>query len=381
MFHLMDRRMSARKVIKPKVKATTICGYELTDIRKTLCDMIDRRDGRAAYRWTAELVATPAAVGSLWASYWLAWTVGAGPALAILLQQGWADIVDAAKLHTMAEGGGWISFRNDPEVRGLTTELTTRLLGQVRHSPVVWPSKEIVLFDISTLRDGWAAGAVPTTTDSEALLSVWQRSEDAMDYRFLAGAWMDSLQRGDLRIALSAMLWTFLTPAQQGKEAPLKCAERGPAALPVKCRASPLWFWLEVGGSLIKARPTLHRGWFTFHKAVVSAFREHYRRWSATERMKMLLAWVQQIRASFQPQPESIWSAAAVTHTTADIDRPYQEVAAELADPESVIEHIGPSLKGVAADQKAESVSKVEARMAAADAQIMAALGLTEDDM
>jgi hypothetical protein len=102
--------------------------------------------------------------------------------------------------------------------------------------------------------------------------------------------------------------------------------------------------------------------------------------------MKMLLAWVQQIRASFQLQPESIWSAAAVTHTTADIDRPYQEVAAELADPESVIQHVGPYLKGVAAaptvaDQKAESASKVEAKMAAADAQIMAALGLTEDDM
>ena len=97
--------------------------------------------------------------------------------------------------------------------------------------------------------------------------------------------------------------------------------------------------------------------------------------------MKMLLAWVQQIRASFQPQPESIWSAAAVTHTTADIDRPYQEIAAELADPESVIEHIGPAAAPTVADQKAESASKVEARMAAADAQIMAALGLTEDDM
>jgi hypothetical protein len=381
MFQLMDRRMSAKKASKaPKIKAATICGYELTDIRKTLCDMIDRRDGRAAYRWTAELVATPAAVGSLWASYWLAWTVGAGPSLAILLQQGWADIVEAAKMHTMTEGGTWISFRNDPEVRGLTTELTTRLLGQIRHSPVVWPSKDIVLFDISTLRDGWAAGAVPTTTDSAALLSVWQRSEDAMDYRFLAGAWMDCLQRGDLRLALSAMLWTFLTPAQQGKDAPLKCAERGPAALPVKCRASPLWFWLEVGGALIKARPTLHRGWFTFHKAVVSAFREHYKRWTATERMKMLLAWVQQIRASFQPQPESIWSAAAVTHTTADIDRPYQEIAAELADPESVIEHIGVARPTVA-DQKADAASKTEAKMAAADAQIMAALGLTEADM
>jgi len=352
--------------------------------------MIDRRDGRAAYRWTAELVATPAAVGSLWASYWLAWTVGAGPSLAILLQQGWVDIVDAAKMHTMTEGG-WISFRNDPEVRGLTTELTTRLLGQVRHSPVVWPSKDIVLFDISTLRDGWAAGAVPPTTDSPALLSVWQRSEDAMDYRFLAGAWMDSLQRGDLRIALSAMLWTFLTPAQQGliKETPLKCAERGPATLPAKCRGSPLWFWLDVGGAILKARPTLHRGWFTFHKAMVSAFREHYKRWTATERMKMLLAWVQQIRGSFQPQPESIWSAAAVTHTTADIDRPYQEIAAELADPESVIQHVDPYLKGAgasgllqsAADQKAEAASKTEAKMAAADAQIMAALGLTEYDL
>lgn len=365
-----------------KAKAATICGYELADIRKTLCSMIDRRDGRAAYRWTAELVATPAAVGSLWASYWLAWTVGAGPSLAILLQQGWTDIVDAAKMHTMTGGGeGWISFRNDPEVRGLTTELATRLLGQIRHSPAVWPSKEIVLFDISTLRDGWAAGAVPTTTDSDALLSVWQRSEDAMDLRFLAGAWMDCLQRGDLRLALSATVWTLMTPAQQGKEAPLKCAERGPAALPAKCRESPLWFWLEVGGAFLKARPGLHRGWFTFHKAIVSAFREHYKRWTATERMKVLLAWIQQLRASFQPQPDSIWSAPAVTHTTADIDRPYQEIAAELSDPESVIQHIGAATAtATAADEKRAALSKTEAKMAAADAQIMAALGLTEDD-
>ena len=346
--------------------------------------MIDRRDGRATYRWTAELVATPAAVGSLWASYWLAWTVGAGPSLAILLQQGWVDIVDAAKMHTRTNGeDGWTSFRNDPEVRGLTTELATRLLGQVRHSPVVWPSKEIVLFDVSTLRDGWAAGAVPTTTDSEALLSVWQRSEDAMDLRFLAGAWMDCLQRGDLRLALSAMLWSLMTPAQQGKEAPLKCAERGPAALPAKCRGSPLWFWLEVGGALLRARPGLHRGWFTFHKAIASAFREHYKRWSATERMKMLLAWIQQLRASFQPQPDSIWAAPAVTHTTADIDRPYQEIAAELADPESVIQHVTATATATpsAAEEKRAALSKTEAKIAAADAQIMAALGLTEDDM
>ena len=363
-------------------KPATICGYELSDIRKTLYDMIDRRDGRAAYRWTAELVATPAAVGSLWASYWLAWTAGAGPALAILLQQGWADIVDAAKAHTMSEEGGWTSFRNDPEVRGLTTELTTRILSQVRHSPVVWPTKEIVLFDISTLRDGWAAGAVPATTDSPVLLSVWQRSEDAMDYRFLAGAWMDSLLRGDLRIALSAVAWSLLTPAHQGKEVALKCAERGPAALPAKCRASPLWFWLEVGGALLRSRPGLHRGWLTFHKAIAAAFREHYKRWTATERMKILLAWIQQIRASFQSQPDSIWTAAAVTHTTSDIDRPYQEIAAELADPESVIEHVGYSADMMtASEQKAEAARQTEAKMAAADAQVLAALGLTEDDV
>jgi len=365
---------------RPK-KPTTICGYELTDIRKTLYDMIDRRDGRAAYRWTAELVATPAAVGSLWAAYWSAWTVAAGPALAILLQQGWADIVDAAKMHTLTDGGGWTSFRNDPEVRGLTTELTTRLLGQVRNSPVVWPSKEIVIFDMSTLRDGWAAGAVPITTDSEALLSIWQRSEDAMDYRFLAGAWMDSLQRGDLRIALSAVLWTFLTPAQQGREAPLKLAERGPAALPIKCRASPLWFWLEIGGALLKSQQGLHRGWFTFHKAIALAFREHYKRWTVTERMKVLLAWIQQIRASFQPQLESIWSAPSVSHTTADIDRPYQEIAAELADPESVIQHVGVAATAAksAKDEKAAFANKMEAKIAAADAKIMAALGLSDD--
>jgi hypothetical protein len=49
----------------------TICGYELTDVRKSLRGAIGRRDRRVAQRWAAELVATPGAIGSLWAALWL----------------------------------------------------------------------------------------------------------------------------------------------------------------------------------------------------------------------------------------------------------------------------------------------------------------------
>ena len=80
----------------------TITGYALGDVRRSLRDAIDRGDIRAAARWTAELVATPAAVGSLWASYWVAWAAAAGgasPTLPILLRQNWEDIRVGAQTH------------------------------------------------------------------------------------------------------------------------------------------------------------------------------------------------------------------------------------------------------------------------------------------
>ena len=170
---------------------TTICGYELVDVRRSLRDAIDQRNRRAANRWTAELVATPGAVGSLWASYWLAWVDGA-PTLPILLRQSWATVEAAAQGH-----GDWVAFRNDPDVRAAAAEMTTRLLNQPRPTPVVWPTKEITLYDIGVIHEQ----TVPAAADSRAVMSVWKRGEDDMEIRILAVAYVF----GDGRYALGTV--------------------------------------------------------------------------------------------------------------------------------------------------------------------------------
>lgn len=356
----------------------TLCGYELADVRRALRDAIDRRDTHSASRWTAELVATPGAVGSLWASYWLAWAVitgGASPTLPILLRQGWDRIADAAHAH----GGDWVAFRNDPPVRAIAAEMTSRLLVQSRQTPVVWPSKEIIIYDVGTLR----AGAMPPDTDGGIVLRVWQRNDDALDLRMMAGYWLSALRRDDLRAALSAVAWTMLPHAQQGLATHLKCAERGPAALTVKQRSSPIWFWLEIGRALIMSRTGLHRGWYTMHTAVADAFRTHYKRWTAADRMRVLLAWILQIRASFQPQPETLWAAEAMRIDMTSVDTPYREIAVELADPVTAILKAATPEKAEKPEKegKKAAMAKAEAKMLEADAKIMAMMGLSEDDI
>jgi hypothetical protein len=304
---------------------TTLCGYELTDVRKTLREAIDRRDTRAAGRWTAELVATPGAIGSLWASFWLAWASGSGPAIPILLHQTWESMVSSAQ----NSGGDWKSFRNDPNVRATCYEMTLRLISQPRPPPVVWPSKEVSLFDISTLRDAWKLGTVPTAMDSPIVLRVWNREEDSLDLRYIAGQWVDSLTRGDIRIALSCVAWSLLPTTD------VKCSERGPPECSPKHRTSPLWFWLDMGKSMLLGQS--HPGWMTFHAATRDAFKLHYKRWTSTERMRVLLAWILQIRASCVLQSESLWVANAIPLHTEDIDRGYQEIAVEMSDPNAIV--------------------------------------------
>jgi hypothetical protein len=360
----------------------TICGYGLADVRRSLRDAIDRRERRAADRWTAELVATPGAVGSLWASYWLAWAAaqGAGsssPTVPILLRQTWETVSTLAYNH----GGDWAAFRNDPLVRGLGAEMTVRLLGQTRQTPVVWPTKEITIHDVGNMR----AASPPPEADGRIVLQVWIRDEDSMELRMMAGRWMDAIQRGDLRTALSAVAWTLLSVAQQGGQQPLKCAERGPATLTPKQRASPLWFWLAVGKSLLAARTNntgLHRGWATMHAAVAEAFRLHYKRWTATDRMRVLLAWILQIRATYEVQQgDALWTAPPLRLTVAEIDLPYKEVAAELSDPQAQVirREKAPSPKQLEKDDKKAAAARMEARMAEADAKILAAMGISDD--
>jgi hypothetical protein len=364
----------------------TLCGYELADVRRTLRDAVDKRDGRAAARWTAELVATPGAIGSLWASYWLAWASaqGAGsasPTIPILLRQSWTTATELAHGHSVSgDPDFWRAFRNDPTVRALAAEMTHRLISQPRQTPVVWPSKEIVLYDVSTMRDT----APPPAADGEAVMAVWQREEDSMELRIMAGRWIDAIQRGDLRTALSAVAWTMLPPAQQSLTYPLKIAERGPAALTAKQRASPIWFWLALGRSVILRRgSSLHRGWNTMHGAITEAFRLHFARWTAVDRMRVLLAWILQIRATYLPQPESLWAAPAVQQHAAVIDLPYKEIAAELSDPShAVIQHErAPTQATVEKDEKKATAARMESKLLEADAQIMKMMGLTEDDM
>jgi hypothetical protein len=359
----------------------TICGYGLADVRRSLRDAIDRRDRRAANRWTAELVATPGAIGSLWASYWLAWAAAqAGPTIPILLRQMWGSATELAAEHLGPTGEGWAAFRNDPEVRALTAEATSRLLSQPRQSPVVWPTKEIVLYDVSVMRDA----APPPAADGPVVLRAWRRDEDSMELRMMAGRFLAALEAGDIRSALSAIAWTMLPQAQQALPMPLKIGERGPGTLTAKQRACPIWFWLEIGRSYLTFREGLHRGWPTFHTAVAEAFRLNYKRWTAVDRLRVVLAWVLQLRAAGLPQPESLWVAPPLQQTLAEIDLPYKEIAAELANPQVVVQPATASektAKQAAADTKKASQARIEAKMAEADAAVLAALGLSESDL
>jgi hypothetical protein len=363
----------------------TLCGYTLSDVRRQLRDTIDKRERRAAQRWTAELVATPGAVGSLWASYWLAWASaqGAGapsPVVPILLKQLWTDIAAAAHGHADAAADateGWRQFRNDPKVRSITTEMTARLLTQPRQTPVIWPSREITILDVGTMREQ----PPPAAADSQSVLSVWQRSEDHMELRLMAGRWIASLEAGELRAALSAVAWTLLPHQHQGTTQPLRCAERGPAALPAKQRQSPVWFWLEIGKALLASRGvTIHRGWTTLHSAITEAFRLHWKRWTASDRMRMLLAWILQIRAALeQNHPADMWTSPPLQFMAHEVDLPYKEIAAELAHPDAAVHRPAPAPAPV--DDKKAAAARIEAKMAEADAAVLAALGLGEDDM
>jgi len=339
----------------------TICGYKLSDVRKSLREAIDLRNRRAAHRWAAELVVTPGAVGSLWAAYWLAWASSPGvtpsPTIPILLRQTWIAISDAA--HQLQD---WKAFRNATDVRRCVAEMTTRLLDTPRQTTVVWPTREIILHDVGTMR----AAPPPAAADSPVVLETWDRLEDSLEVRIMAGRFLAAIESGDLRISLSAVAWTFLPASLQ--TVPMKYAGRGPGSLPPKARASPLWFWLEIGGRFLKSRQG-HRGWPTMHAAVQEAFQQHYKRWTAAERMRLLLAWILQIRASFVPQSADMWTAHPIHLEEADLDLPYKEIAAELANPNTVL-----------MKQKAEKkASTSEEKMEIGDAAILASLGLTED--
>jgi hypothetical protein len=367
---------------------TSRCGYEVTDIRKSLRAAVERREARAAQRWTAELIATDAALGSLWAAYWLSWAAaqGAGdpnPVLPILLHQSWQQILNAAERHVnyaATPTEGWVAFRNDPAVRRIGHETTLRLLFQARQTPVIWPSKELILFDVSCMRDS----PVPTAADSAPVLQVWQRDAEAMELRLMAGRWLAALQSGELRAALSAVAWTLLPTAAQSLPLPLRVAERGPAELPAKARTSSIWFWLELGKAVLLSPKiqNLHRGWITLHNAVATAFATHWKRWTASDRMRILLAWNLQIRAALQNVSVS-WEAAPVSVTQSEMDLPYREIATEMAwtPMQGIVPEGADAATGAAKkkDAKKEQQARIESKLAETDAAVLAAMGLSED--
>jgi len=359
----------------------TLCGYNLSEVRKSLCAAIERRDRRGAQRWAAELIATPAAVGSLWAAYWVAWSAAvSGPTLPILLRQSWEQIKTAEETHigaTIATGegpdAGWIAFRNDPGIRTLASEQTARLLDQTRQSPTVWPTKEITLHDIADLR----ARPAPAAADGPVVLKVWRREEDSLELRQMGGHWLEALVRGDLRMALAVVAWSLMPSASQGLPLPLKCAQRGSITLTIKVRASPLWFWLELGKALLVHRvhtEGLHRGWTTMCDAVHHAFREHYKKWTVVERMRVLLAWIVQLRASYAAANETMWIVPPVNQSLSIIDQPFREIAADLANPQTAVERKAPKAENV----KQSALEQLEAKMMAADEAIMSVMGLGE---
>ena len=336
----------------------TLCGYELTDVRKSLREAIGRRDRRAAYRWAAELVATPGAIASLWAVYWISLETAAdgNPTMPILLSQVWTNLSQNAMIVS-----DWAAFRNDEKVRRTVAEITTRLLDYPRQPIVTWPSKDVALYDVSTVQSGPSAVAA----DSQIVLSVWSRNHDSMDLRQLGGHWIEALQRGDLRIALSIIMWSLLPTTK------LQCGPRGPASLPAGARNSPMWFWFSLGAALLKGT-SAHPGWLTMHDDTVEAMTIHYKRWTATDRLRIFLFWTMQIRAVLA-NSHIQWSVSPVN--IVDVDLPYKEIAAEMAggsadtithEPEKVLKK----------DAEKSKQSRVEEKMKAADDKILAMMGI-----
>lgn len=339
----------------------TLCGYELTDVRKSLREAIGRRDRRAAHRWTAELVATPGAIASLWAVYWMSLETAAdgNPTMPILLSQVWLNLSQIAMLATE-----WAAFRNDEKVRRTVAEITTRLLDYPRQPIVTWPSKDVALYDVSTVQSGTSAVAA----DSQVVLSVWSRNHDSMDLRQLGGHWIEALQRGDLRIALSIIMWSLLPTTK------IQCGTRGPASasVPAGARNSPMWFWFSLGAALLK-NASAHPGWLTMHDDTVEAMTLHYKRWSPTDRLRIFLFWTMQIRAVLSNSVVS-WSITPVN--VVDVDLPYKEIAAEMAGGSAdTITHEQPE-KVLKKDAEKSKLSRVEEKMKAADDKVLALLGI-----
>jgi hypothetical protein len=331
----------------------TLCGYTLLDVRKSLREAIGRRDRRASNRWVAELVATPAAIGSLWASYWLSCeaSVDGNPSLPLLLGQTWTTLVQTAQ----AAQSNWTLFRNDEAVRRTVAEITCRLLDYPRQTMPSLPVKDVALYDVSTILEK----PMPASADSPIVLGVWSRNHDSMELRHLAGHWIDSLHSGEMRLSVSILVWSLLPTTK------LKCGPRGPSG----SKDSPIWYWFSLGAALLKAK-SLHPGWLTFHDTTVDAMKTHYRHWSAAERLKILMFWTLNLRACIAGSKES-WTIGPITLSTEEIDLPYKEIANELGSKKTVV-----PIQTKVESKPETKAEKLSQKMKAADDTVLAMFGV-----
>jgi len=180
-----------------------------------------------------------------------------------------------------------------------------------------------------------------------------------MELRHVAGHWITALENGDTRIALSIMLWSMLPTTK------LQCGKRG--------LQSPLWFWFSLGAAVLKSKQ-VHQGWLTMHDDVVAAVTEHYKRLTPSDRLRIILFWLMQIRAT-NLDGQGLWSIKSVT--VSDIDLPYKEIAAEIAGGVLVeVKGQGKEKEKDKDKEKANVKSKMEEKMKIADEQIMALMGI-----
>jgi hypothetical protein len=117
------------------------------------------------------------------------------------------------------------------------------------------------------------------------------------------------------------------------------------------------------------------------HNAITDALKTGYKRMTAVDRMRILLAWILQIRASMTPHPNDLWTAEPIQLTAEEVDLPYKEVAMELANPMTAIQRPTKKKEKEEEDGKKAVTERAATKMATADAVIYAALGLTEEDV
>ena len=135
-----------------------------------------------------------------------------------------------------------------------------------------------------------------------------------------------------------------------------------------------MWFWFSLGSSFLKAA-NAHPGWLTFHDMTVEAMTDHYRRWSPTERLKILAFWTLNLRACLSSK--ETWSIKAVPLTTEEIDLPYKEIATELAGKHSGLnQQVSKAQAQNPKDEKALKELKLSQKMKDADDTVLAMLGV-----